>query len=31
MDPTFADNGDQEDWIMEYIEKDSNYNTLLVY
>ena len=31
MDPTFADNGNQEDWIMEYIEKDSNYNTLLVY
>ena len=31
MDPTFADNGNQEDWIMEYIQKDSNYNTLLVY
>lgn len=31
MDPTFADNGNQEEWIMDFIATDSNYNVLLVY
>lgn len=31
MDPTFADNGNQEQWIIDFINTDSNYNALLVY
>lgn len=31
MDPTFADNGNQEDWIMQYIENTGNYQEVYVY
>lgn len=31
MDPTFAHNGNQEQWIMDYIANGGNYNTLYTY
>ena len=31
MDPTFADNGNEEQWIIDFINTDGNYNPLLIY
>lgn len=31
MDPTFADNANQADWIMQYIENTANYQEVYVY